>query len=124
VEPGESWENAAVREVQEETGYLIEIGRFVGEYWRHEMPDGGDLKYVYTGHIIGGTAIERGAETRQVKWFSLAQLPFSLSGFMREYIQDAQNGIGVRKVQQIPKWKAVLIKYLLKARDMGNEITR
>ena len=122
VESGESWEHAAVREVEEETGYLIELGRFVGEYWRPDMPDGGDMKYVYTGQVIGGQAIERGFETIQVKWFEKEQLPLRLTGAMREYIQDAQKGICVKKVQSIPKWKAVMIKYLLRARDIGNKM--
>jgi 8-oxo-dGTP diphosphatase len=31
LEPGESWENAALREVEEETGYRCELGRALGE---------------------------------------------------------------------------------------------
>ena len=31
LDPGETWENAALREVEEETGYRCELGRALGE---------------------------------------------------------------------------------------------
>src|SRR6266545_7899789 len=45
LEPNETWEQAAVRETLEETGYEVEILQYVGEYWRPQMSEGqGDLR--------------------------------------------------------------------------------
>lgn len=122
IEPGEGWEAAAVREVAEETGYQIAVDRLVGEYWQPDMPGGGVLKYVCAGRVIGGQAIERGPETRQVRWFEIEQLPFSLPRQMREYIQDtgANHPIPLKKTQRMLWWQAVTFKYLLKIRDWRN----
>ena len=75
VEPGESWENTAVREVSEETGYQIRVARLIGEYWQPYMAN---LKYVCTASVVGGAPIRRGPETLEVGWFELERLPFSL----------------------------------------------
>ena len=124
IEPGETWERAAIREVHEETGYQIEIKRLVGEYWRPQMPNGGEIKYVCAGRVIGGKAIERGPETLQVRWFDVEKLPFSLPRFMREYIRDTKSNehIPLKKTQNIPMWQAVVIKYLLQLRDLRNRL--
>ena len=76
-EPLESWEQTAIREAFEETGYRIAVDRLVGEYWQPQLPNGGKRRYVCTGRIVGGEAIQRGAETVQVKWFDVNHLPFS-----------------------------------------------
>jgi ADP-ribose pyrophosphatase YjhB (NUDIX family) len=124
IEPGETWERAAIREVYEETGYQIEVRRLVGEYWRPQMPNGGDMKYVCAGRVIGGKAIERGPETLQVTWFDVEKLPFSLPRFMREYIRDTKSNepIPLKKTQNMPMWQAVAIKYSLQLRDLRNRL--
>jgi ADP-ribose pyrophosphatase YjhB (NUDIX family) len=85
IEADETWQAAAIREVYEETGYEIEIDRLVGEYWQPQMPNGGVLKYVCAGRVVGGEAIERGPETLQVKWFDVEKLLFSVPRFARFY---------------------------------------
>ncbi len=92
IEPDETGELAAVREVREETGYEIAIERFVGEYWRPQIPNGNGL--VYLGRVIGGTPMQRGPETREVRWFPLNALPASLPRTHRVYIQDAISPAG------------------------------
>ena len=42
VEAGETYEQAAVREVREETGLVVECGRKISE-WRHERPEKNDV---------------------------------------------------------------------------------
>lgn len=72
IEPGEKPENAAVRETEEETGYIIEVIRLVGTYHRPQM---NDLRYLFLGKVIGGEAIENGPETRQVAWYPINNIP-------------------------------------------------
>jgi 8-oxo-dGTP pyrophosphatase MutT (NUDIX family) len=62
MEDGETREEAGIRETREETGYLVQPGQFVGEYWRPQMPRGGDVMYVYVAHVTGGNPQDRGYE--------------------------------------------------------------
>ena len=87
IEPGETSEQAAIREVREETGYDAAIDRWIGEYRRPQLSDGRGR--VYRGHATGGAPIQEGPETRDVGWFSLDALPRSLPSWHRIAIQDA-----------------------------------
>jgi ADP-ribose pyrophosphatase YjhB (NUDIX family) len=49
LEPGETFEQAAIRQVREETGYNVELERLVGKYWRPQYPKGGDRMQVFVG---------------------------------------------------------------------------
>jgi ADP-ribose pyrophosphatase YjhB (NUDIX family) len=126
LSPEETWQEAAVREVHEETGFQVEVQRLVGEYSQPQMPNGGELKYVCTARVIGGQPIQRGPETLQVGWFDVKSLPFSLTRFMRVYIQDAQveHRHFVRRTLLMPRWQAVAIKGLLKLRNLRNRLLR
>ena len=118
IEPGESWEEAGIREVFEETGYEISVERLVGVYKRPNVP--GNLKYVCMGTVIGGSAIESNEETRQVRWFPLSRLPFSLPSLMKEYIEDAlqDHDEVLTKTQQIHSGVALFFRLLIWLRDL------
>ena len=88
-EAGETLEQTAAREVREETGYEIELGRLVGEYWRPQMPHGGDRMRVYTARVTGGDPSTHDRENLEVRWFPLDALPRRLFAFSREHIEDA-----------------------------------
>ena len=125
VENDESWKEAGVREVFEETGYQIEIERLVGEYSRPQMPGGGDISHVCVGRVIGGAPIQSGPETLEVKWFPLDALPPSLHRFMDdEYIQDAltDTSIPFKKTQHMPIRLVFLIHVLLGLRSLRNRL--
>ena len=78
VEPDETWEQAAVRESLEKTGYQIEIKQYVGEYWRPQMSHGhGDRRHVFLAQAI------------DVRWFPATSLPKGMFRFSREHIYDA-----------------------------------
>lgn len=124
IEPGETQEQAGIRETLEETGYHIEIVDYVGEYYRPQLPNGGDKTYVFTGRVIGGSDENHGWETIAVDWFSLEALPKRIVGFAPEYIADALKTPlpPVQKTQLIPSWKAWLIRVGVLARDIRNRI--
>jgi ADP-ribose pyrophosphatase YjhB (NUDIX family) len=125
VEPGENWDDAAVREAREETGYEIAIDRWVGEYVIGRTPQGRDTKRVYRAHVIGGAPIERGPETRQLGWFPVDDLPMTLNGLHVDYIHQAlaKDAETVYATQRMPLWKLLLMYILIPLRDLYNRLT-
>jgi ADP-ribose pyrophosphatase YjhB (NUDIX family) len=83
VEPGESVESAAQREVREETGFEIEVGRLVGVYSdpRVQVIDYGDGRRVQAINLcfeaLAGTQRELGTpgETLELGFFAVDALP-------------------------------------------------
>jgi len=83
VEPGESVESAAQREVREETGFEIEVGRLVGVYSdpRVQVIDYGDGRRVQAINLcfeaFAGTQRELGTpdETLELGFFAVDALP-------------------------------------------------
>ena len=84
VEPGETTEQAAVREVLEETGYHIVLAGLLGEH-THLVPAERRLittdrpllsrRVIYRGHIIGGSLRkEVGGTTDEARWIRLADV--------------------------------------------------
>jgi ADP-ribose pyrophosphatase YjhB (NUDIX family) len=87
LEPDERPEDAAEREVEEESGLRIEVGRvldvFAGPPFRHTYANGDRIAVmvaVYEGRVIGGVARPDGDETAAVEWHepsTFATLPLS-----------------------------------------------
>lgn len=124
IEAGESPEEAAVREVHEETGFVVSLERYVGFYWRPELPDGGALIQVYVGQVRE-RAGEPGWESVAVAWFALDSLPRSVPGWTRAVLADAAvHAAPVRRVQRLPLWKAWLIRLLYALRRLRNRLMR
>jgi ADP-ribose pyrophosphatase YjhB (NUDIX family) len=72
LDAGEGLEEAAIREVREETGVLIQIERTVGLYYLAEW---GRLNIVFTGWPLGGELRKRTPEARANQYFALNALP-------------------------------------------------
>lgn len=84
LEPGEDPADAAVREVQEETGYDAELDGLIGVN-SHVIPTDQRntgrgplqaLRIVYRAHIAGGSLRnEVGGSTDEASWFDLSEIP-------------------------------------------------
>lgn len=80
VELGETPEQAAIREVKEETGLDVEINRLLGVYTDFDMeyPNGDKAQsicIVYEFRVTGGELLCDEKETLELQWFSLKETP-------------------------------------------------
>jgi 8-oxo-dGTP diphosphatase len=73
VEAGESTEEAARRECQEETGLGVAVDDLVGVYSFDDDPPGGIVIF-YTARVVGG-ALQAGDDAAEVRAFPLAEMP-------------------------------------------------
>ena len=77
LEVGESAQEGARRETEEETQLRVEIGRLVGAYSR---PHGGVVTLIYEASVVGGEALP-GVETLEVRDFSPDDIPWDELAF-------------------------------------------
>lgn len=96
VEPEETWQAAAVRECQEETGWRVTIDGLLGIYSDpatqvHRYPDG-SWKHFF-GVVFTARAMEQASqgdgEALEVAFFHLDDLPEPLFGPDRPVLRDA-----------------------------------
>ena len=67
VEPGESPEQAAAREVLEETGLRVEVGRLLGS-----VQIGDYLVHDFAAQVVGGS-LRAGDDASDVRWCSIEE---------------------------------------------------
>jgi 8-oxo-dGTP pyrophosphatase MutT (NUDIX family) len=82
LQPGETPEQAAVREVREETGYHVELGEFLGEV-QYAVKGAPKIVRFWNLHPLGlSHGIEDSGEVQEVVWLSsenaLARLDYPL----------------------------------------------
>jgi 8-oxo-dGTP diphosphatase len=85
LEKKEPIENCAIRETEEETGYVISIKRKIGEYYQ---PQYDDMQHLFLGELIGGYPIKDGPETEKVGWFNPNNLPLLMIPNRRKQIKN------------------------------------
>ena len=107
VEPGESVHAAAAREVYEETGVRIEVGRLVGIYSDPATmviayPDGRRVHAInlcFEARPVGAGAPTTPDEALATGYFDLEALPEPLVPIHRVRIEDAAAGEGAARVR-------------------------
>lgn len=99
MEIGETVEEAAIREIKEETGLDIEITRLIGVYSEPEYqvvkyPDGRVTHFVtmyLEGKIIGGKLDKNNSETLDLGFFPIDELPEDTAYLNPYWIKDFLN---------------------------------
>jgi ADP-ribose pyrophosphatase YjhB (NUDIX family) len=125
LEPDETWEQAAIREAREETGYEVKIKKYVGEYRRPQMSSsGGDIKRVFLAEVVGGDASQHDKESVDVRWFPTTALPRRMFPFAREHVHDAltESASPILREQRLPLWLAILLRIGLLLRNLRNRV--
>jgi len=85
-EEGETYREALLREVREETGLEVEVVRRVGDYVRTGFRP--HTARVYACRPVGGE-LRTSRENRRLAWFQETRLPDTLFPWYRQPLQDA-----------------------------------
>ncbi len=110
LDPGESPEVGAVREVFEETGYQTSVVRKVAEYLPVNKLT--QFSHLFECRIVEGTA-KIGAETKELEFFPLNTLP-NLPPPYESWIRDAEArypSMLRKKIEGVSYW--VLLKLFI-----------
>jgi ADP-ribose pyrophosphatase YjhB (NUDIX family) len=89
MEPGEPIDETARREVKEETGLDIRVGRLVGLY---SKPGEAALAVCFAGEVVGGT-LRPGHEISQCRFFPYDALPGPVREHMHQRLEDFRSDL-------------------------------
>ena len=84
MEPGESIDEAAIREVKEETGLDVRLRRVVGLY---SKPSEDGLAVCFEGEVLGGT-LKADHEITECRYFPYDRIPEATREHLRQRIED------------------------------------
>lgn len=87
VDYGEEPHAAAIREMKEETGFVIQIERLVGVYLIDNDPRGVNIDSIYAGRLVAG-APRPNEEVSELAYFGAEELPELVAYKHREAIGD------------------------------------
>ena len=99
IESGETPEEAAVREANEETGVVVAVDHSIGEY----RLDDGFTAFAFRCMLLEGTAsVPPTGEIAEVGWYPTDDLPTPRSNVLHHAVPDAVAGVrGV--VRDVPR---------------------
>lgn len=97
VEPGESVEQAIIREIKEETGLTVKVSKMIGVYSDPSSqtfiyPDGRVSHFItncFQCEVIGGTLKKSTEEALEVRYFNIHELPDNLLPMHPRWLEDA-----------------------------------
>lgn len=103
IEPGETAEKAAMREVLEEAGLHVRIKRFIGLYSDpasqvFHYPNGENVHFITVyveAEVVGGRLKTNSDESLDFRYFSLSELPTELVPMQPQWLEDVllENGL-------------------------------
>jgi 8-oxo-dGTP pyrophosphatase MutT (NUDIX family) len=96
LEPGESEEEAAIREAAEETGIVVRVHHRIGSY---SLDNGFGAAAFLCSITEGEPAVPGTGEIAEVRWWPAAQLPWPRSNLLHYALPDAV--AGRRNVQRV-----------------------
>ena len=120
VEPGESAEAAAVREVREETGLVVELTRHVGTYSRPRWRDGRYRIVVFAARPVEGALIAQPGEVRALDYFASDTLPAPMLLGQPQRIQDVFDGRCAIARSSAVTWPFASFDEALRERDASS----
>jgi mutator protein MutT len=90
LEPGETPEQAVVREVREETGIEVRADALVGSY---SLADRSLVAHLFRCEVVAGTpAVPDSGEIAEVGWWPVDELPQPQTNLLHHALQDAVAG--------------------------------
>ncbi|MDE0582886.1 HAD-IIA family hydrolase [Planococcus sp. A6] len=97
VEPGETVEEAIIREISEETGLKVKVNRLIGVYSDPVSQvfsySNGNISHFITTcfecEVVGGTLIKESEESLDVHYFAFNELPENLLPMHPRWLKDA-----------------------------------
>lgn len=97
VEPGETVEEAIIREIKEETGLRVKVNRLIGVYSDpvsqvFSYPNGETSHFITTCfecEVVGGTLSSENEETLDVDYFDFHHLPENILHMHPRWLRDA-----------------------------------
>ena len=101
IELGESAEEAAIREVQEETGLVVKVDQLLGIYTKYndEYPNGDRAQPIvisFLCSVIGGELNSDNSETKELRFFHRDNVPRLFNKQHNDVLEDLlANKIGV-----------------------------
>jgi len=97
MELGESAEEAAIRETQEETGLTVKIEQLLGVYTKYhdDYPSGDSaqpINIIFICSIVGGSLNPDNSETEDLRFFHKYEIPVLFNNQHNDILHDFWSG--------------------------------